>query len=140
MFSRIVEPELMLTSEQVDAYASIDFTESHGRLISQITECFPGFDFNGTVLNLGCGTGDDSFRFLNQFPLSRILGIDGSAPMIARAKHDLALRHSHLSDRISFVEAYIPSHEIPLQPYVGIVSNSLLHHMHATAISTLQSS
>jgi trans-aconitate methyltransferase len=130
MFQRIPEPELMESADQVAAYADADFSESHNHIIEQIATTFPDSRFNGDVLNLGCGSGDDTFRFLNQFPDSRVIGIDGSAAMIGRAKFELIAHHKALADRAEFVVGYIPSEDIPRRPYVAILSNSLLHHMH----------
>ena len=130
MLERTTEPELMEDVDQVQAYADADWSASHDRLIDQISTHFPGFGFSGTVLNLGCGSGDDSFRFLHKFPKSRMVSIDGSTAMIARAKGDLEAKHPELVERVEFRAAYIPSNEIPKLDYVAIVSNSLLHHFH----------
>ncbi len=116
--------------DQVAAYADADFSESHDRIIEQVAEAFPGLRFDGEVLNLGCGSGDDTFRFLYRYPESRVIGVDGSTAMIDRAKSDLASRHSALAHRLQFVVGYIPSEDIPSWPYAAILSNSLLHHMH----------
>lgn len=129
-FSRIPEPELMNEAEQVDAYASADFSESHDRLIKKVGELLNGIEFDGAVLNLGCGSGDDTFRFLNRFPKSSIIAVDGAQIMIDRAQRDLQAHHSKLTERVEFLVAYVPSVDIPTKSYVGIFSNSLLHHMH----------
>lgn len=129
MFQRIPEPELMNDDVQVDAYASADFSESHNRLIAQIGELFPSCSFDGTILNLGCGSGDDAFRFAKAFPKSRQIAVDGAPAMIERARRDLQ-HHNEIIGRIEFITAYVPSAEIPSLTYAGIISNSLLHHMH----------
>ena len=130
MLHRTVEPELMNAPEQVAAYAGADFSVSHDRIIKQIPVCFPEMDFSGTVLNLGCGSGDDSFRFLYRFPASKMIAVDGAPAMISRAEADLRSHHVSLEGRVKFIVAYIPSEQIPQRPYVGVISNSLLHHMH----------
>ena len=129
-FSRIPEPEIMNDEAQVDAYASADWSQSHDRLIAQIDEMLPGVSFAGPVLNLGCGSGDDTFRFLRRFDESFVLAIDGAPAMIERAKSDLTSLHSALVGRVDFRVAYVPSDDIPKLSYVGVFSNSLLHHMH----------
>lgn len=128
-FARIPEPEIMNDASQVDAYASADWSHSHDRLIAQIGEMFPGVSFAGRVLNLGCGSGDDTFRFLRRYPESFVVGIDGASEMIERAKRDALSQDAELANRVDFRVAYVPSEEIPEHPYVGIISNSLLHHM-----------
>lgn len=129
-FARIPEPEIMNDAKQVDAYASADWSQSHDRLIAQIGETLPGISFSGHVLNLGCGSGDDTFRFLRRYPESFVVGIDGAPEMIERARRDALSHHQELAARVDFRVAYVPSVEIPKHPYAGIISNSLLHHMH----------
>lgn len=126
---RIVEPELMEDKMQVAAYAVANFNKAYSLIIDAFDSSFPNAELEGRILDLGCGHGDISFRFANRFPGSIVLGIDGSAEMISLANK----RKSHeieLSDRITFIKSIIPGITIPNGPYVAIVSNSLLHHLH----------
>ena len=127
---RLPEPELMDDAEQVDAYASADWSEAHDRLMRQIVDFFPAESMTGLFLNLGCGPGDDTFRFLRDFPQARVTAIDGAPLMIERAKKDLQARFPEYRERVEFRVAYIPSPDIPASEYAGIISNSLLHHFH----------
>lgn len=127
---RLPEPELMDDPSQVDAYASADWSEAHDRLMRQIVDFFPRESMKGLFLNLGCGPGDDTFRFLRDFPHARVTAIDGAPRMIDRAKKDLQARFPEFRQRVEFHLAYIPSPDIPVQEYAGIISNSLLHHLH----------
>jgi trans-aconitate methyltransferase len=129
MFQRMPEPELMEAADQVAAYADADFSEAHDRLIDQIAATFPDSRFDGEVLDLGCGSGDYTFRFLNRYPDSRVVGVDGSAEMLTRARSDLASHHAALADRAEFVVANVPGEDIPRRPYIAVISNSLLHHV-----------
>ncbi len=85
---RTPEPALMDDPAQVDAYAFADWSEAHDRLMLQIAEHFPRESLAGLFLNLGCGSGDDTFRFLRDFPDTRVMAIDGAPRMIERAKED----------------------------------------------------
>jgi SAM-dependent methyltransferase len=129
-FERIPEPELMDDAEQVDAYASADWSESHDRLMRQILDHFPRASIKGLFLNLGCGSGDDTFRFLRDYPDTRVTAIDGASRMVERAKQDLHTRFPQYQGRVEFHVAYIPSADIPIKDYAGVISNSLLHHFH----------
>lgn len=120
---RIPEPELMVDREQVLAYATADFEAPHSRLLELFQEEFPG-PLGGDVLDLGCGPGDISNRFAQAYPQVRVLGVDGSAEMLAMAEK---LRQS---DRIEFLHGFLPGAPIPERPWAAIVSNSLLHHLH----------
>lgn len=120
---RLPEPELMEEREQVLAYALADFDAPHSRVLELFQEEFPG-PLRGDVLDLGCGPGDISNRFARAFPEVRVLGVDGSAEMLAMAEK---LRQS---DRVEFLHGFLPGAPIPDRPWAAIVSNSLLHHLH----------
>jgi len=127
-FARIPEPALMVDPMQVDAYASADWSEAHDRLMLQIAEHFPHESIAGLFLNLGCGSGDDTFRFLRDFPATRVIAVDGSPRMLERAREHLHTRFPEFLKRVEFHEAYIPGPDIPVHEYAGVISNSLLHH------------
>lgn len=120
---RIPEPQLMEDHAQVHAYAMADFEGPHSRLLELFQEEFPE-PLRGDVLDLGCGPGDISNRFARAYPDVRVLGVDGSAQMLAMAEK---LRQS---DRIEFLHGFLPGALIPDRPWAAIVSNSLLHHLH----------
>lgn len=127
-FERIPEPALMDDPVQVDAYASADWSEAHDRLMQQIAEYFPRETMSGLYLNLGCGSGDDTFRFLREFPGARVIAVDGAQRMLDHARADLLAKFPEFRQRVEFLQAYIPSADIPLLQYAGVISNSLLHH------------
>lgn len=120
---RIPEPQLMEDHEQVHAYAGADFEAPHSRVLELFQEEFPE-PLSGDVLDLGCGPGDISNRFARAYPQVRVLGVDGSAEMLAMAEK---LRQS---DRVEFLHGFLPGAPIPDRRWTAIVSNSLLHHLH----------
>jgi len=126
---RILEPELMDDAEQALAYHNADFSASHGRRIEIFRETFPGRTLHGPVLDLGCGSGDITFRFLRAFPDCMIVGVDGSRAML-----DLAQRTADadpdLRRRVTFVEGFIPGAAIPRRDYEAVMAHSFLHHLH----------
>ncbi len=46
-----------------EGYARADFEEAHSRVIDLFDAVFSGIEITGTVLDLGCGPGDVTFRF-----------------------------------------------------------------------------
>jgi len=130
---RVTEPELMDDPSQAEAYAAADFAEAHGRIVEGFAETFPGVEVTGNVLDLGCGPGDISFRFAARFPVSAVIGVDGSAAMIELARQR-QLRETALADRVRFIEGRIPGAPIPAMQFSTIISNSLLHHLHRPAV------
>lgn len=126
---RVPEEELMIGVEQARAYAAADFEEPHSTVIRLFREtfgtCLPG----RTVIDLGCGPGDITFRFARAYPECVIHGIDGSEAMLAEARRALA-RIPEFDGRVVFVHGTLPDVELPLPLYDVVISNSLLHHLH----------
>ena len=126
---RIVEKELMDDPKHAIAYANADF-ETINNLVIEIFDIeFPEIEIKGTILDLGCGPGDITFRFAKRFPDSTVIGIDGAAIMIELA-NQRKYRETEFVNNITFIEAEIPVVPIPGIPYDLIVSNSLYHHLH----------
>jgi len=126
---RVLEPELMDELGQAEAYTNADFEEPHSRVIELFDSKFPGTQIKGHILDLGCGSGDITFRFAYRFPQSKILGVDGSAAMIKIA-NERKVREAEVGERVIFIEGIISGVPIPKVQYDAIVSNSLLHHLH----------
>lgn len=130
---RVIEPELMVDPGQAEAYAAADFDAAHSRIVETFGVCFPGVEVTGTVLDLGCGPGDISFRFAARYPGSSVVGVDGSPAMIRLARQRKA-RETGSADRVRFIEGRLPGASLPAGPYAAIISNSLLHHLHRPAV------
>jgi len=126
---RIVEPELMNDKVQAEAYANADFEQAEKLFIETFKLHFSCSEIEGNLLDLGCGPGNISFRFANQFPYINVIGIDGSVEMIKLANQRKNARINS-NDNITFITDIIPGTAIPQAHYSSIVSNSLLHHLH----------
>jgi 2-polyprenyl-3-methyl-5-hydroxy-6-metoxy-1,4-benzoquinol methylase len=124
---RIPEPELMDDPEQAHAYARADFEEPHSNFIRQLMEFLNRYRNADTVLDMGCGTGDITFRVASMLPGAMIDAIDGSAAMLHYAEEGLRKR-SELGGRVRFIHGNIQEYT-PVKYYDLIVSNSLLHHL-----------
>src|SRR5262249_45862134 len=112
---RTPEPELMLDPEQVKAYAAADFAEPHGRFVELLRARLGRLPACGVALDLGCGPGDISFRFLRAYPRWRVDALDGSPAMIATARAQAAAAGLH--ERIECREAVLPDGVPPRQAY-----------------------
>lgn len=124
---RIPEPELMIDPEQVLAYGRADFEEPHSNFIKFLKGRCPYLDQRRSVLDMGCGTGDITFRIARSLPEAVIDGVDGSAGMIDFAKK--ALEESPgLNERVRFFRGMIQDFRGE-RIYDLIISNSLLHHL-----------
>lgn len=75
------------------------------------------------VLDLGCGTGRDAERLLAAAPGARVLGVDGSGQMLARARE----RFADCPERVTFQRADLRA---PLRlevPVDAVMSVAALH-------------
>ncbi|WP_017326663.1 trans-aconitate 2-methyltransferase [Synechococcus sp. PCC 7336] len=115
--------------EQAHAYHKADFERSHGQRVELVRSFFPSLRLTGTVLDLGCGSGDVLFRFARAYPKASFLGVDGSQPMIDLARKEIET-HPELNSHVDFLVTTLPSDAIPQQPYDLVMSHSLLHHLH----------
>lgn len=125
---RVPEPELMNDKAQAEAYACADFSTPHNHFIELFTEKFPGIQINEAVLDLGCGPGDISRRFMQAYPACHVHGVDGAKAMLEFGEQ--LNQQAGLSHRMQLIEACLPGVNLPQNFYHVIISNSLLHHLH----------
>jgi len=130
---RIPEPELMTDPQQAQAYAAADFEQPHSLFIRLFQETFPGAADKASVLDLGCGPGDITFRFARAYPGCRVHGIDGSDAMLALANQALATDRS-VRGRVRFFKKILSVTPHNFKHYDIIISNSLLHHLSDPAV------
>ena len=124
---RIPEPELMNDPAQALAYARADFEEPNGRFVETWQALFG--DPAGRLLDIGCGPGDITLRFARGHPGLEVHGLDGATEML-RLGRDALAREPALAGRVVFLEGRVPDVTLPAASYQGLVSNSLLHHLH----------
>ena len=88
------------------------------------------------ALDLGAGTGFFTQRFLEAFPRSRVVAVDG-----ARAMVDLAtVRLGALAERVRFVVGdfrKLDTLDLGAEPFDVVYSSFALHHMNAADKTTL---
>ena len=75
---RLPEPELMIEPEQVFAYAEADFEEPHSNFINLLKQYCTQANEVKSVLDLGCGPGDITFKFAKALREANIDAVDGS--------------------------------------------------------------
>ena len=128
---RTPEPELMTAEDQARAYAEADFSEPHEAFVRRFAERFPGFT-EGDVIDLGCGPADVTTRFARAYPGARMLGVDGSAAMLAEGRKRLT--SSELAPRVTLRKLFLPCETLPREAFDAVISNSLLHHLSDPAV------
>ncbi len=112
---------------QAEAYDRADFSAAHSARVELFAARY-GREITGSVLDLGCGSGDILERFAQKFPHAQFVGVDGSFAMLELARR--RMMGAEISERFDFVEALIPSQDIPLEDYDVVMSHSLLHQLH----------
>ena len=73
MLQRQVEPELMNATEQVEAYAAADFSQSDQALVQWIEQRFPS-GLGERVIDLGCGPGNIALLLVQHWRQIEVLG------------------------------------------------------------------
>jgi len=129
---RICEPELMEDGEQARAYADTDFSAGDRAMVEALLDSH-GPAIGRRILDLGCGPGNITFLLAERCPGAMVLGVDGSAAMLAIAE---ARRLDDLqrSESVRFLEELLPCPSLAGQRFSTLVSNSLLHHLHDPAV------
>ncbi len=129
---RICEPELMEDVLQAEAYAAADFSSGDRAVLARI-EALLGPQGEGqgdalSVVDLGCGPGNITFLLARRWPGASVLGIDGSAAMLAIAERR-RLTDPAAYGQVRFCRLVLPSPQLAGH-CSAVVSNSLLHHLH----------
>jgi len=124
---RTSEPELMDDVQQVQAYASADFTASDQAAVARILALLAdgaGQADRLRIVDLGCGPGNLTIPLAERLPGAEVVGIDGSREMLAAAQQ------RSVSGRPRFRLMQLQDLSDDLGRFDLLVSNSLLHHLH----------
>lgn len=126
--SRIPEPETM-GSEELRAFMSYNRPlnkEIQGPPIQLFLQHCPAFKINGTILDIGCGSGELAVFMSLVFPNLSITGVDASSDCIAEAKK--LSEFFRLANPPEFIKAHIPYDTLPRRKFDTVFSRSSLHH------------
>ncbi len=127
---RVLERELMDDEAQVAAYVAADFSASNQSFADVVTAALPSGPH--TAVDLGCGPADVLVRIARAAPFLHLTGLDGSGPMLARARH--AVGAAGIEDRVALIEGLIPSDRLPSASFDLVLSKDVLHHLPDPAV------
>jgi trans-aconitate methyltransferase len=113
---RILETEVMNDPLQVDSYSDFDKTPLINIYISNLN-----LKSEGSVLDIGCGSGDYFPSLTNAYPNILFTGIDASINMLEKAR-------SKITPNVTLENRNIPDLTIT-NKYDGIISSMLLHQL-----------
>ena len=122
---RILEPEIMDGEAEADAYARADFADSNQWYADHFATQYPSH--LGKVVDLGCGPADVLLRIARIAQPVHIVGVDGSAAMLAFARK--AVHAAQLSDRVSLHLGRLPGLSLPEHHFDAVLSKDMLHHL-----------
>ena len=120
---REFEPEVMDTSEETDAYDSMDHSRENAAFVARLVE----LGAHGSMLDIGTGPGHIPLLLCEQIPSARVLGVDLAHTMLDRAQEHLAA--SRFADRIKFRIGDAKALDIPDACFDTVFSNTILHHI-----------
>jgi trans-aconitate 2-methyltransferase len=132
MLQRQLEPELMNSTDQVEAYSTADFSQSDQALVEWMARRFPA-GLGNRVIDLGCGPGNIAFLLVERWQQIEVLGVDGAPKMLAVAQQRTQSLNAGQAKRLQWKQACLPDLTLPVG-FTAVVSNSLLHHLHDPAV------
>ena len=121
---RILEPEVMDTREEAEAYEAMDHSAVNTAFVDRVVELGAS---EGHFLDLGTGPAQIPIFLAQRCPKIRITGIDLSVNMLTLGEQHVA--EAKLGDRITLecVDAKVLPY--PDQSFDGVISNSIIHHL-----------
>lgn len=121
---RVLEPEVMDTSQEAVEYDAMDFTEVNAAFAKLAIELGPQ---SGIVLDAGTGTARIPIIICQQCPQWQIIGIDLAQNMLLIGSKNV--EHAGLQKQIAL--ELVDSKQLPYPDgqFEMVISNSLIHHL-----------
>ena len=121
---RILEPEVMDTREEAEAYDAMDHTAVNIAFVERVVELGAR---QGHFLDLGTGPAQIPILLAQRCSKIRITGIDLSVNMLTLGEQHVA--EAGLADRIALECVDAKDLPYPDQSFDGVISNSIIHHL-----------
>jgi ubiquinone/menaquinone biosynthesis C-methylase UbiE len=121
---RILEPEVMDTSEESEAYDAMDHSTVNATFVDRVVELGAR---DGHFLDLGTGPADIPIRLTRRCPEIRLTAIDLSANMLKLGGRHVA--EAGLTERITLELVDAKALPYRAQFFDGVISNSIVHHL-----------
>ena len=124
IMKRILEPEVMDTREETEAYDAMDHSEVNTSFVERVIELGA---CEGHFLDLGTGTADIPILIAQRLSKIHIVAIDLSVNMLKLGGIHIA--EAGLVNRIVLDRVDAKSLPYPDQSFDGVISNSIIHHI-----------
>ena len=122
---RIVEQEVMDTAEAAEAYDAMEHGEVDNAFVERVLALGAK---SGHFLDVGTGPAQIPILLAQRCPDIRITAIDLSKEMLKIAKRHIAI--AALTSRITLEQVDAKALPYPDNTFDGIISNSIVHHIH----------
>ena len=121
---RILEPEVMDSCEDSEAYDAMDHTEVNIAFVERVLELGAT---GGRILDVGTGPAAIPILLAQRLPTVEVFGADLSANMLELG--DFHVAEAGMTDRIALQQADAKDLPFPSQFFDGVLSNSIIHHI-----------
>jgi ubiquinone/menaquinone biosynthesis C-methylase UbiE len=126
MIPRVLEPEVMDTSEDASDYDAMDHAEVNRRFVDDLLAGLTGMPQQGSVLDVGTGTAQIPIELARRGFVGPITGIDLAREMLALAQQNV--------DRANLPQIRLEHIDAKHLPYATgscdiVMSNSIIHHI-----------
>ena len=121
---RILEPEVMDTREEAEAYDAMDFLTVNTAFVERVLELGA---CEGRFLDVGTGPAHIPILLAQRCPQIQMIAIDLSANMLKLGEKHVA--EAELAERISLEQVDAKHLPYPNLFFDGIISNSIIHHL-----------
>ena len=121
---RILEPEVMDSFEDAEAYDAMDLTEVNIAFVERVLELGAG---EGRFLDVGTGPAAIPIMLAQRLQAVEVIGIDLSPNMLELG--DFHITEAGLTDRITLAQADAKDLPYPSQFFDAVLSNSIIHHI-----------
>ena len=121
---RILEPEVMDSFEDAEAYDAMDHTEVNIAFLERVLELGAR---KGRFLDVGTGPAAIPIMLAQRLQAVEVIGIDLSPNMLELG--DFHITEAGLTDRITLAQADAKDLPYPSQFFDAVLSNSIIHHI-----------
>ena len=122
---RILEPEVMDTKEEAEAYDAMGHGEVDKAFVDRVITL--GAE-SGHFLDVGTGPAQIPILLAQRCPNINLIAIDLSIEMLKIAERHIA--DSDLTERIALERVDAKTLPYPDNTFDGLISNSIVHHIH----------
>ena len=120
---RILEPEVMDTPDEAEAYAAMDHSVPNAAFVDRLQ----ALGARGRMLDLGTGPGHIPLEVCARDPNARVLGVDLADTMLSLARR--LVDASPDADRIELRRMDVTALSLPDASFDAVFSNTILHHI-----------